>query len=48
MIDKLAPEICFRFTGVICQLTRSEELDLAFLAHGKTRRLPFAFEDDKI
>ena len=43
MIDKPTPEICFRFSGVICQLTRSEELDLASLAHGKTRRLPFAF-----
>jgi hypothetical protein len=48
MLDKPAQEICFRFFGVVCQSTGSEELDLASLAHSKTRRLSFALEDDKI
>ena len=48
MDEEPTPEKIFCFVALVAQFTRGEELDLASLAHGKTRRLEFAFENDKI
>ena len=48
MIKESIPEKMLCLIALVGQLTRSEKLDLASLAHGKTRRLAFTFEDDKI
>ena len=48
MAHESAPEIYLRSSRIVHQFLRSEELDFAFPAHGKTRRLSKALEDGKI
>lgn len=48
MNEESTPEKILCFVALVGQFTRGEELDLASLAHGKTRCLAFAFENDKI